>query len=378
MGILGVIEINWRSALMFAICIPMVMTSIMLLLRQNERRANIFFAAFLIAVVTVQIPQIIGFSSFYRIWPGLTFAPFDTELYLGPLLYLHAWSLMNDKPLGWRWGLLVPGMVQSLYYTWAFLALGDYKSKWAYTAKLHDPYIVPIETLSAIVLVVGGCVGVYILIKRYTEFLAETQSTKTEFDPVWLKQLLGSFALAGVIFIASQIVSVFSGNEKYIEVFPLQLFLTAIISWLGMGALSRTSHAFPKLYNSSRNPGPVSVTKPRDWVADGNALKSAIINGSWFLVSSLSLRDLAQRMNSNETYMSQTINLGLNTNFNTLINTMRVEHAKALLVSTRDSVLQVALDSGFNSKPTFNRVFREISGMTPSHYRKSNAQLKTE
>ncbi len=373
MDLFADIEINWRSALMFAICVPMLMTAIMLILRQNERRANGFLAAFLVAVIVVQIPQIIGFSGFYRLWPGLTFAPFDTELYLGPLLYLHAWSLMNDKPLGWRWALVAPGAVQTLYYSIAFIALGDYKSKWAYTSDFHDPYIVPIETVASIILIIGGCIGIYRLLQNYTQFLSKTQSTKTEFDPIWLKQLLLSVAIAAIIYFASQILSAVADHKIYTTIFPLQLALSVVIAWLGMEALSRTSHAFPKLYESTE----LMLTSPaaasRDWAADGHTLKARIMDGSWFLVSSLSLRDLAQRMNSNETYMSQTINLGLNTNFNKLINTMRVDHAKALLISSQDSVLQIALNSGFNSKPTFNRVFREISGMTPSQYRQAQS-----
>jgi len=74
--------------------------------------------------------------------------------------------------------------------------------------------------------------------------------------------------------------------------------------------------------------------------------------------------------------MSRTINLGLDTNFNRLINTMRVEHAKNLLKETDSNILEIALDSGFNSKPTFNRVFRDLSGQTPTQYRNKAAEVK--
>ena len=54
---------------MFALCFTMLITALMLFARHVERRANAFLAALLIAVVLVQIPQIIGFSGFYDIWP---------------------------------------------------------------------------------------------------------------------------------------------------------------------------------------------------------------------------------------------------------------------------------------------------------------------
>ena len=47
----------------------------------------------------------------------------------------------------------------------------------------------------------------------------------------------------------------------------------------------------------------------------------------------------------------------------------RVELAMELLSGSRMPVTQVALQCGFNSIATFNRVFREIKGCTPTQYR---------
>lgn len=373
MGSLADIVINWRSALMFALCLPMVVAALMLMTRPVERRANLFLGGLLIAVAMVQIPQIIGFSQFYSIWPGLTFFPFDTELYLGPLFYLHAWALMHDKPLRWRWGLLIPGLLQTIYYTTAFFALGDYENKWAYNGAVHDPFITPIETILAIGFILGAVYFVSKMIKTYNVFLVETQSAKLDYDPVWLRRLNRAFILAGAIFLVFRIVDLTPGGISYMAGFPIQLIMTAIMAWLGFEALSRTSRPFPKIYTPSIKPQDETSPKERDWAKDGAALKMAIQDEKLYLSPTLSLKGLASRMNSNETYMSRAINLGLKTNFNRLINQMRVEHAKGLLVSTSDNILEIALDSGFNSKPTFNRVFRDISGVTPTEYRKNSA-----
>ena len=372
MGSLDDIVINWRSALMFALCLPMVVAAIMLMTRRIERRANLFLGALLIAGVLVQIPQIIGFSEFYSIWPGLTFFPFDTELYLGPLFYLHAWALIHDKPLRWRWALFVPGVLQTIYYTTAFFALGDYKNKWAYNGAVHDPFITPIETLLAIGSILAAIYFVSKMIKEYNVFLAETQSAKIEFDPVWLRRLNMAFLVAGAIFLLFRIAGLRQGGLSYVAGFPVLIVITAIIAWLGFEALSRTSRPFPKLYAAAAEPLVSPPPKERDWAKDGDALKTAINDEQLYLSPTLSLKGLASRMNSNETYMSRAINLGLKTNFNRLINQMRVEHAKGLLASTSNNILEIALDSGFNSKPTFNRVFRDISGETPTEYRKKS------
>ena len=55
--------------------------------------------------------------------------------------------------------------------------------------------------------------------------------------------------------------------------------------------------------------------------------------------------------------------------FTQYLNRRRVSMAEELLSGTRLPVTQVALQCGFNSIATFNRVFREVKGCTPTQYR---------
>lgn len=55
--------------------------------------------------------------------------------------------------------------------------------------------------------------------------------------------------------------------------------------------------------------------------------------------------------------------------FTQYLSQRRVEMAMELLSTTRFPVTQVALQCGFNSIATFNRVFREVKGCTPTQYR---------
>ena len=381
MATLETIQISWRTALMFAICLPMAVVALMLVTRSVERRANAFLACFLFAVVLELVPQIIGFSGAYSIWPGLTYFPFETELYLGALLYLHAWTLMNSAPIGWRWYLLVPGFLQTAYYSWAFLGLGDYKSKWAYNNSFHEPYLVPIEIILAVGFVIAALVLIWRMIRQYEQFLSEFHSAKDDYDPVWLRRLSQVSVVMATIFVSFQLFVLIRGGIEYVTAYPVQLVLASIIGWLGLEALSRTSRPFPKIYKIVVEPkrpeesaGDLLTedkTFAKDWLQEGKAIKAAVLEGDWFLIPSLSLKELAKRMHTNETYVSRAINLGLGTNFNHFINQLRIEHAKGLLARTQDNVLEVALDSGFNSKSTFNRVFREMTGQTPTQYRKS-------
>lgn len=61
-------------------------------------------------------------------------------------------------------------------------------------------------------------------------------------------------------------------------------------------------------------------------------------------------------------------------NFNRLINERRVAHARRLLrdpALRRRSIASIGLDSGFGAIGTFNRVFKERTGQTPSAWRRS-------
>jgi AraC-like DNA-binding protein len=49
---------------------------------------------------------------------------------------------------------------------------------------------------------------------------------------------------------------------------------------------------------------------------------------------------------------------------------LRLSHAQAKLMHSSDSILQVAMDSGFGSVSAFNKAFRLIAGMPPSDFRR--------
>jgi AraC-like DNA-binding protein len=91
-----------------------------------------------------------------------------------------------------------------------------------------------------------------------------------------------------------------------------------------------------------------------------------------YLDPDLTLRDLATRLEVPAHVLSQVINRGLGQNFFRFVNEYRVAEAKRLLAGPgAGKVLNVALDAGFSAKSSFNRVFRELAGVTPSEYRRA-------
>jgi YesN/AraC family two-component response regulator len=86
----------------------------------------------------------------------------------------------------------------------------------------------------------------------------------------------------------------------------------------------------------------------------------------------LTLQQLANRLQLPTYLVSQAINDGLKKNFYELINGYRVEEAKQLLLSPKNqnfTILSIGFEAGFNSKTTFNTVFKKFTGMTPTEFR---------
>jgi AraC-like DNA-binding protein len=88
-----------------------------------------------------------------------------------------------------------------------------------------------------------------------------------------------------------------------------------------------------------------------------------------YLAPELTLSELASQLRTNTSLLSRVINTCFGQNFNDFINGYRIAEAERKLQDPRFqhyTLLAVALESGFNSKSTFNRVFKKLKSATPS------------
>jgi AraC-like DNA-binding protein len=87
----------------------------------------------------------------------------------------------------------------------------------------------------------------------------------------------------------------------------------------------------------------------------------------------LTLDSLAERLQISSGYLSQIIKENEQKNFFELINYYRIESVKKKLLDQnyKDyTIMSIALESGFNSKSTFNAVFKKFTNQTPSAFRR--------
>jgi len=85
--------------------------------------------------------------------------------------------------------------------------------------------------------------------------------------------------------------------------------------------------------------------------------------------STLTLRKLANKVGISGHHLSQIINEHTSGNYYDLINGYRLEEAKRLLQQESLSIIDVAYESGFNSKSAFYSEFKKQTGQTPGQYR---------
>jgi AraC-like DNA-binding protein len=93
-----------------------------------------------------------------------------------------------------------------------------------------------------------------------------------------------------------------------------------------------------------------------------------------YLTPSLSVEELARRLNVAPKNLSQAIHVSLRQSFYDLINAQRIEEAKARLRDERyqnHTLLAIAYDVGFNSKSVFNAAFKKHTGMPPKEFRQN-------
>jgi len=92
----------------------------------------------------------------------------------------------------------------------------------------------------------------------------------------------------------------------------------------------------------------------------------------------LTLQQLADKLNVPPYQVSVTLNEGMKKSFYDVINGHRVEEAKRLLLDSKSknyTILSIGFEAGFNSKTTFNTVFKKFTGFTPTEFRDKQTTL---
>ncbi len=175
--------------------------------------------------------------------------------------------------------------------------------------------------------------------------------------------------------------SPYSINDFVISLFKLSLYAFLYIITIQIGAKSffKPKIILPKPIQQSRTDEEIIskefTKKPsEEIIKKASWLKEEMETKLFYLNSELTLKSLAENLNIHPNTLSKIINEGLNKSFSDFVNEYRVNAIIEKLHSdnyNHITLLGISFESGFNSKTTFNRVFKNIKGMTPLNYKKS-------
>jgi putative ABC transport system permease protein len=148
---------------------------------------------------------------------------------------------------------------------------------------------------------------------------------------------------------------------------PLNLLLAVLTIWMSASVYLRLK-AGPTDQDM-----PVSNPQPSgDIWQKGIMLKKAMEIGQFYQDPEISLSSLAEKLDRHPHELSRIINIALKKNFNDFINEYRIREITRKMknpANDRLTLLGIAFDAGFNSKTTFNRAFKQITGMSPAEYK---------
>lgn len=354
--------------------------------RSINRSANRWLAALLVVVALRTLPYVLGFSGAYDRYQWLTFAPFDWTLAIGPLLYGYVITLTTARAPTRFWRHFIPLALQITYSLVAFAL--PLNAKWAWYTGVHLHVVEPLGLATSVLSVAAYLVATRRQLTRYDAWL---RSQLSDIEPVrlgWLYHMLNATWALLTLAAAFALYHLFVSPLDYFERFPLIVavgLLADLLAALGwkysethLTALTATALTEPTLTGTALAGISDSQTSD-DQSSDSRYASLAALwvlrleTERWYRDDGLTLAALARNLNVSERTASRVLREGLGQSFHQFVNAARV---RAVMVRLSDpceraDILPIALDAGFASKASFNRVFREQTGTTPTAWRAS-------
>ncbi|NQZ81283.1 MAG: helix-turn-helix domain-containing protein [Colwellia sp.] len=389
-------------ALNISSLIIIIFSANLLILRSFERQAYLPLAIFLLAIgVVICQPTLASLAT--SLQPTILILSLPAILLIAPSLWFYVEGITAETPWQLRqmhkrhFVLFIVGAFV------AFIALFvPYEVQYALLIednenilKSSTPNIryMAVGTLIATLLLVFGWVlqsGFYFfkVVRRLTQYRQHLKdlfaSTQVK-EMRWLSWLL---LAVGIVWSATAINIVIDNL-----IFSTQINATVagvvILVMIWSVAIWGLRHkpGFVEVYNSDEDIQAVleeTITQPEKYQRSAlneqhasqiaKKIETAMQQDNLYLDASLSLQKLAKHISTSPNYISQTLNESIGMNFFDYVNKYRVEMAKHQLQHSSDTVIDIAMNVGFNAKSSFYTAFKKVAQQTPSQYRKSVVQ----
>jgi AraC-like DNA-binding protein len=355
----------------------LLLALVLLTIRRGNVTANRLLAAVAVTISIGVSATLLSSTRYFLIYPHLARINHPFDFLGGPLLFLYVRCLITKSKLTQKdWLHFVPAMLVAIFLIPYYLQSREYKLAtlssvdWYYTRSA----LVITQFLIYLFLIV-------IILVRYSRTLKKQPSSYEPAVLVQIRFLVISFIVLWFIAIARYALDVrfpsYMGHTNL--VLPLGLtIIVYVLAYLGL----RNS----EVLTGSGGPGVVKKYEKSTLTTERaqkylQRLHHAMEPEKLYTDGNLTLQKLATKLSIPAQHLSQVVNEHLKQNILDFINAHRVEEAKRRLLDPERkhlSILAIAEDVGFNSKSSFNAVFKKHTNLTPSEFRKMGGQNENQ
>lgn len=382
-------DFNLYSTPLLILVVQGLILSGLLLSRYFDKKAlpDILLVMILLIMCYHRTTYTIGFMGWYDTFRNtkINYYLINMGMLMAPLIYFYVKSVLqpdfrlqpNHLLHFLPWGLFFVTKMVILGYDASQPGFADYQNGYLvihFQWKYLDPIVTVLSTAQMLLYLAFSFQLYYRYKNEIEQFFSNL--TKKELRWIWTVLLAYSFLfIYGLVqvFINDLVVELSWTQKWWIE------FLSAVtLLYLGVKGYF-TDFSFLKDFEvergvSSREGSTTNTPTITELHTKKEALEKLFLEEKVFLDPELNLAQLSERLKWNRAEVSEIINSGFGHNFNDFVNTYRIERFKARLQqgdSQQMSLVGLAFDCGFNSKATFNRVFKKVVKLTPTEYLKS-------
>ncbi|MEQ9426864.1 MAG: helix-turn-helix transcriptional regulator [Cyclobacteriaceae bacterium] len=350
-----------------------VFMAVILFVHPRLRGIETRITAALILVFSLWVGEFAAYwSPLLRQIPHLIFSTNDLPFLFGPLIYFYYFTTKKKKFKPWEVVLhITPFLVITLESIPYLLSAPEFKlqllEKLIYTS--DPPFSLRFYAIEIGKVLHFGCY--YFLVVR--DFLKQKLNFKNK---NWVMVLLAGFGLY-LLFDLSHIISLILFKYQYIfavGAFTLYSSAAIIYTW-GYWVIGNANQL-----NSRARYSKSSVSTDESKEIEKSLFK-LLEEEKVFLNPRLKLSDVATTLGVSTHKLSQVINVRMATTFSDLINQYRIEAFKQAITDKHNQNLTleaIAYNAGFNSKATFNSVFKKTTGQTPLQYQKAASDQEAQ
>lgn len=353
---------------------------ILLFLSRKNRQANSLLGALLLLISLASLNIYLLETRFFlssKAWRVIgTAVPFIVTMPIGPLLYFyirsslnHNFKLTRKDYLHFTPALLdiIPNVVAVMYAIVTGADMTNTNSFWKVFTDEYNIYIDIPRWIS---------VSAYLILS--IRFLRISNNLVEIHQYGWLKQLTHIFLGFQIIWFAHLIPYIMPMYRhallEQVGWYPVYIPLTVLVYWLGIQGYfsSQTAYSVKKVSTSSLSPEIISAVVV--------ALQNAMGSSRLYLSPSLNLSSVASHLSVPPKTISAVLNQHMKKSFNEFVNHYRIEEFKKRVGSLEYEHLTItglAFECGFNSQATFQRTFKQSTGMSPSEFLLQKGSLKT-